>query len=86
MHSTSKTDPLSFLNHSSELGVLIREFQWEKTALGPASGWPAHIKTLTSVALSSDLAMVMLWGPSGVMIYNDAYAEIRGRPTSATSR
>jgi PAS domain S-box-containing protein len=78
MHSTSKTDPLSFLNHSSELGVLIREFQWEKTALGPASGWPAHIKTLTSVALSSDLAMVMLWGPSGVMIYNDAYAEFAG--------
>jgi hypothetical protein len=57
MHSTLKTDPLSFLNHSSELGVLIREYDWEKTALGRASGWPAHIKTLTSVALSSDLAM-----------------------------
>jgi PAS domain S-box-containing protein len=72
------TDPLSFLNHHSELAALIREFDWEKTALGPAGGWPAHVKTLTSLALNSDLAMVMLWGFSGVMIYNDAYAEFAG--------
>jgi PAS domain S-box-containing protein len=78
MHSTSSTDPLPLPKDSSELAALIREFDWEKTPLGPISGWPAHIKTLTSVALSSDLAMVMLWGPSGVMIYNDAYAEFAG--------
>jgi PAS domain S-box-containing protein len=78
MHSTSSTETLSFLSHNSELAALIRGFDWEKTALGPAGGWPAHIKTLTSLALSSGLAMVMLWGPSGVMIYNDAYAEFAG--------
>jgi PAS domain S-box-containing protein len=78
MHSTSSTDPLSFLSHTGELAALIREFDWEKTALGPAGEWPAHIKTLTSLALNSDLAMVMLWAPSGVMIYNDAYAEFAG--------
>ena len=65
-------------NHKSELAALIRKFDWEKTALGPLGSWPAHVKTLTSVALGSDLAMVMLWGPSGVMIYNDAYAEFAG--------
>ena len=78
MHSTSSTDPLSFLTHGSELAALIREFDWKKTALGPISRWSAHVKILTSIALSSDLAMVMLWGASGVMIYNDAYAEFAG--------
>ena len=70
---------MSFLNHRSGLSELIRQFDWGKTALGPISAWPAQVRTLTSVALSSDLAMVMLWGPSGVMIYNDAYAEFAGR-------
>ena len=78
MSSKSSTDASSFLNHNSALAALIREFDWEKTALGPIGGWPAHVKTLTAVALNCDLAMVMLWGPSGVMIYNDAYAEFAG--------
>jgi PAS domain S-box-containing protein len=69
---------LSFLVQGAKLATLISEFDWKKTALGPIEGWPAHVKTMTSVALSSDLAMVMLWGESGVMIYNDAYAEFAG--------
>jgi PAS domain S-box-containing protein len=74
----SSTDQLLSVNHKSELAALIRGFDWEKTALGPLERWPAHVKTLTSVALSSNLAMVMLWGAKGVMIYNDAYAEFAG--------
>ncbi|MBI5131582.1 MAG: PAS domain S-box protein [Rhodopseudomonas palustris] len=34
---------------------------------------------MTSLALNSELPMVMLWGESGVMIYNDAYAVFAGR-------
>ena len=78
MRSKSSKDQWPFLSHKTELAALIREFNWEKTALGPVSGWHPVIKTMTSVALSSRLAMVMLWGPSGVMIYNDAYAEFAG--------
>jgi hypothetical protein len=69
MRRTSKTDHHAFLRHEGALAALIRDFDWGKTALGPISKWPAHVKSLTSVALSSDLAMVMLWGPNGVMIY-----------------
>ena len=70
--------PAYFPSHGGKIARLIREFNWETTALGPIEGWPAHVKTMTSVALSSDLAMVMLWGESGVMIYNDAYAGFAG--------
>jgi len=81
MDSTSSTDRLPFsfvVGHKGKLATLIQAFDWKKTTLGPIEAWPSHVKTLTSVALSSDLAMVMLWGESGVMIYNDAYAEFAG--------
>ena len=78
MPSTSNIDQLAFLSHRSGLAGLIRQFDWERTALGPITDWPGYIKTVTSVALSSNLPMVMLWGPTGVMIYNDAYAQFAG--------
>jgi PAS domain S-box-containing protein len=78
MRRTAKMELPPFPSHTGELAQLIRNFDWDNTALGSIGRWPAHIKTLTSAALSSDLAMVMLWGPSGVMIYNDAYAKFAG--------
>lgn len=57
-----------------ELGKLIREFDWGKTSLGPIEGWPQSLKTATDVVLQAPLPLVMLWGPDGIMIYNDSYA------------
>ena len=57
-----------------ELGQLIRDFDWSKTSLGPISGWPQSLRTATDVVLQSPIPLVMLWGPDGIMIYNDGYA------------
>ena len=56
------------------MGRLIREFDWSKTALGPIDSWPQSLKTATDVVLQAPLPLVMLWGPDGIMIYNDGYA------------
>ena len=61
-----------------ELGALIRSFDWAATSLGPRNRWPQPLKTVTDMLLRSAVPMVLLWGPDGVMIYNDAYAGFAG--------
>jgi two-component sensor histidine kinase len=64
----------SFPAGGGELGKLIREFDWSKTSLGPIADWPQSLRTATDIVLQAPLPLVMLWGPDGVMIYNDGYA------------
>ena len=61
-----------------QLGALIRRFDWSRTSLGPLSRWPQSLKTVTSTLLPSPVPIVLLWGPDGVMIYNDAYSVFAG--------
>ena len=61
-----------------ELGALIRSFDWAATSLGPRNRWPQPLKTVTDMLLRSAVPMVLLWGPDGIMIYNDAYAVFAG--------
>ncbi len=51
---------------------------WSKTALGPFARWPQSLKTVVDLALASPLAMVILWGPELIQVYNDGYAIIAG--------
>jgi two-component sensor histidine kinase len=62
-----------------ELGALIRRHAWEETSLGPIAGWSPALRTATNIVLQSPLPLVMLWGPDGVMIYNDAYSAFAGQ-------
>jgi two-component sensor histidine kinase/GAF domain-containing protein len=62
-----------------ELGRLIRGHDWSRTSLGPVATWPPSLRTAVNIVLQSPLPMVMLWGPDGVMIYNDAYSGFAGR-------
>ena len=62
-----------------ELGALIRQFDWAATELGPISGWSPALRTATNIVLQSPLPLVMLWGPNGIMIYNDAYSVFAGK-------
>ncbi|WEZ84310.1 PAS domain S-box protein [Rhizobium sp. 32-5/1] len=57
---------------------LIRQFDWEKTPVGGPVGWPAPLKTLIATVLRANVPIILLWGPDGVMIYNDAYAAFAG--------
>ena len=56
----------------------IRAHDWASTPLGPISGWPPSLKTAVGLVVAAPVPIVMLWGPEGVMIYNDAYSVFAG--------
>ena len=68
----------AFLRDGGATAALVATFDWASTSLGPLSGWPQSLKTATAIVLRSPIPMTLLWGEDGVMIYNDAYAEIAG--------
>lgn len=57
----------------------IRHYDWSATPLGPIEGWPEALKAAVRIILRTPVPIVMLWGPSGVMIYNDGYTEFAGK-------
>ena len=64
----------AFLAGGGQLAELIAGFDWGSTPLGVIESWSSTIKVSVGLALRSPVPIVMLWGPDGVMIYNDAYA------------
>lgn len=69
--------PPAFLAGTSEMARLIREHDWS-ASLGPVETWPATLKTTVGLMLHSPVPMVLLWGPDGIMLYNDAYGGFAG--------
>jgi hypothetical protein len=72
-------DAVNFLKGAGEMAGRIRAFDWASTPLGPIEAWPQSLKTATALIVQSPVPIVMLWGPEGVMIYNDAYSVFAGR-------
>src|SRR5689334_18471420 len=70
----SSGDSNSFPFGGGEMGALIRRRDWSDTGLGPVSGWPQSLQTTVGLLLRSPVPIVLLWGPDGIMIYNDAYS------------
>jgi len=62
----------------TELGRRIAGFDWSSTPLGPMPSWPAYLRAAVSLLIESALPIVTLWGPEGILIYNDAYAQFAG--------
>jgi PAS domain S-box-containing protein len=58
---------------ASEMARAVFGYDWSKNQLGPVSGWSVPMKTAVAIVLRSPLAMTLLWGIDGVMLYNDAY-------------
>jgi len=67
-----------FLLNGGEAGALIRRFDWSATSLGAIPAWPQSRRATVSLVLLSPVPMLTLWGPEGVMIYNDAYSAFAG--------
>ncbi|WP_229506368.1 response regulator [Massilia sp. BJB1822] len=59
-------------------GQLVRDFDWAATSLGPMAQWPAGLRSTVELVLNSPIAMVLMWGPEHIMLYNDAYAIVAG--------
>jgi two-component sensor histidine kinase len=72
MASSGNNDSFPF--GGGEMGALIRSRDWSATGLGPISGWPQSLRTTVGILLRSPVPIVLLWGPDGIMIYNDAYS------------
>jgi signal transduction histidine kinase len=71
-------DDFTWLDRGGEAGGLIRAFDWTRTGLGPLETWPRSLRTITSMLLLSPVPIVLMWGPQGIMIYNDAYSVFAG--------
>ena len=78
---------LDFTAACGKLGMAVATFDWSRTSLGPLSGWPNHMRLLLETLLCSSNPLVTLWGPQGVMIYNDSFATLIGeRPSLLGAR
>ena len=65
-------------SHQNAMKRLIEEFDWASTPIGPMRAWPGALKCAVDIITASPVPMVLLWGPEGTMIYNDAYATFAG--------
>ena len=61
-----------------KMAELIRAYDWSQTHLGPICQWPPSLKANVELILQTPIAMTLLWGKEGMMIYNDAYAIFSG--------
>ena len=61
-----------------EMRARCREMDWAATPLGPVEAWPASLRTVAGLVLAAPTAMVVLWGPELVQIYNDRHREVMG--------
>src|ERR1700759_124205 len=64
--------PYGFLDGDNEMARLILAHDWSGD-LGPIADWPASLRTTVGLMLRSPVPLVVLWGPVGIMLYNDAY-------------
>jgi len=60
------------------MAALIGAFDWSATSLGSIGTWSTSLKAIVSFIVRSPVAIVLLWGEDGVMLYNDAYSIFAG--------
>ena len=51
----------------------MRALDWSSTPLGPVDGWPASLRSVVRILLTSRFSMWLGWGPELTFFYNDAY-------------
>lgn len=67
------------LKRGGEVGQLMLEMDWSKTALGPPHQWPLDLVTSINMMMVSRFPIIVLWGPQLIGLYNDAYTPIFGK-------
>ena len=55
----------------------ITAHDWS-SSLGTLEAWPQSLTTAVGLLIHSPVPIVLLWGPDGIMIYNDAYSVFAG--------
>ena len=72
------TNPHGVPPRQGEMLALFRRTDWSATPLGPVETWPASLRILVDVCLSSRFPMLVCWGPDLDMVYNDGYRTLLG--------
>lgn len=54
----------------------VAAHDWSATPLGPRDAWPPFLNITLEVMLATEFPAFLAWGPSRVVIYNDAYLPI----------
>lgn len=71
-------------NCGGELAALVRRHDWSGSPLGPIDHWPSTLEMLVETVLRAGMPMALAWGPSGVLLYNDAWRPLLGDRHPAT--
>src|SRR6478735_2135553 len=64
-------DPL--FRNGGELGRAMAERDWSRSAVGSPDTWPAALRNMVRIVLTSRFSMWAAWGPELTTFYNDAY-------------
>ncbi len=62
----------------SETARAILLHDWSATGLGPMNGWSPDLRSAVRMVCRAPASMALLWGPEGLLIYNQGYREIVG--------
>lgn len=74
----AKPIPYPFLRGDGDMAARIAAHDWSATPLGALDTWPASLRNAVALMLRSEIAITLLWGEQGIMIYNDAYGRFAG--------
>ncbi|WP_316821012.1 ATP-binding protein [Pedobacter gandavensis] len=67
-----------YLEGGGEMGRLIRDYDWSKTAIGSPDQWSQSLLSTISIIISSRFPMFLWWGTELIQFYNDAYRKSLG--------
>jgi len=72
-------DDMEWPYASGDIAAMIRTRDWGGTPLGPVAGWPERLCGLVDTLLENPVPTALLWGPDGILLYNDGYAVVCGQ-------
>ncbi|KRF49039.1 hypothetical protein ASH01_05165 [Terrabacter sp. Soil811] len=75
---TTNASSLGVPSSPTSMRDLFLRTVWSATSLGPVESWPANLRILVDVCLSSRFPMLVCWGPDLLMLYNDGYRTLLG--------
>ncbi|MGP0148410.1 ATP-binding protein [Pseudomonas oryzihabitans] len=70
---------LAFLDVPGEMAALMRAKDWSQTPFGPVENWSSALRSAVSICLGSRFPIVLYWGETRALIYNDAWSPVPGR-------
>ena len=70
---------LAFLDVPGEMAALMRGKDWSLTPFGPVESWSSALRSAVSICLGSRFPIVLYWGATRALIYNDAWSPVPGR-------